>query len=112
MFLKVERDAHVRFVRLIILASVFLTNSCCAFENRPKYSQDERVWVDKAIKLYGGPTGDTRKHLLSYTTPTVVYLPALVCVAFKLKPTAIGGEFTVCFSKAKGSVEFTHTEGQ
>ncbi len=112
MFPRNKHSIHMRFMRPIILASIFLTSSCCYFDDKPKYSPDEQIWVEKALKLYSGPNADTREHLLSYTTPVVVYLPELVCVAFKLKPTALGGEFTVCFSKAKGSVEFTHTEGQ
>jgi hypothetical protein len=102
----------VWLVALVISTGVFLSSACSAFEPKPKYSPDEQAWVDKAIRLYGGQTEDARRHLLSYTTPTVIYLPTLVCVAFKLKPTAVGGEFTACFSKAKGTVEFTHTEGR
>ena len=112
MFHKEGRKAHAGFARLAVSAVIILTSSCSGFDNKTKRSHDEQAWIDKAINLYAGPNDDSRKNLLSHTTPTVVYLPTLVCVAFKLKPTAVGGEFTVCFSKAKGSVEFTHTEGQ
>jgi hypothetical protein len=106
------RSVKAGIMWLEVAASVLPTASCGVFEPRPRYGPDERAWVDKALALYGGPDAASRKEVLSYTTPTVVYLPDLVCVAFKLKPNTLGGEFTACFSRDTGSVAFTHTEGQ
>lgn len=89
-----------------LTASYTLSN-----EIRP-HSARQQEWVDRAIILQAGPSERDREALLQTVVPVVIYLPDLVCVAFKLKRSALGGEATVCFSKTDGSVEINHSEGQ
>ena len=91
---------------------IFLTASCASSNEIRANSISEQQFVDRAIELQAGPSERGQETLLRVWVPVVVHLPDLVCVAFKLKQGAIGGEATVCFSRADGSVAINHTAGQ
>lgn len=102
-----------KLFRCFVATSVIcLTTSCASSNEIRANSIREQQWVDSAIQLQAGSSERDRDLLLRVWVPVVVHLPDLVCVAFKLKRGALGGEATVCFSRADGSVAINHTEGQ
>ena len=99
-------------VALIAGSFATLATSCSSPNEIRANSPEEQRLVDRAIQLQVGPTAQGRQALLGASRPVVVYLPEMVCVAFKLKRSALGGESTVCFSRADDSVVINHSEGQ
>ncbi len=90
-----------------------LLASCCPQSATPaSYSPSDEPWVTKAIEWGFGPGKDARREALKTTNPVVIYLPETVCVGLKLKPNSLGGESTVCFSRADGSIVTSHNEGE
>jgi len=108
MFL--DAGKHDRILA-ILCASVAIAG-CNSLDNKPNYTAEEQIWIDKALSLYSGDQAGGRERVLEYATPVVVYLKDYVCVAFKVNNSSIGGEFTACFYRADGSVYLTHTEGE
>lgn len=99
------------FVRSIALLSCGLTGSCSFANSIAPPGEDEKMLIDRALNVYVGPREEDQENILSMSTPVVVYLPDMECVAFKANKGTIGGEFTVCFNRADGSLALTYTEG-
>lgn len=108
----IRRTAILLFSVIFLAFIIFLTVSYTESNQIRGNSLNEEQWVDRAIGLQVGSSERGREALLQASVPVVVYLPELVCVAFKLKRRALGGEITVCFSRADGSVVINHNEGQ
>lgn len=98
--------------RLSVVPLLLLATACSMPGVMREASPDEQALIDRAVELQVGTEDAGRAALLGASIPVVVYLPDLVCVAFKVKRSALGGEQTVCFSRADGSVASNHVEGQ
>lgn len=109
---RIRNSIILLFVFVVAAFAIWLTAAYISANEIRGNSLNEQQWVDRAIELHAGPTERGREALLQAWVPVVVHLPELVCVAFKLKQSALGGEATVCFSKADGSVVINHSEGQ
>jgi len=73
---------------------------------------EEKYWIDKAVSLHYGSDKDSREEAERVTRPSVVVLQNKVCVGLKLKENSLGGDFSVCFLKADGSVVEVYTDGE
>lgn len=107
------RTINVRLARCVVMASTMLMATSCVSANGLRApSPNEQLWIERAIQVQVGPSEQGREALLEASIPVLVYLPDLICVAFKLRRSALGGETTVCFSRADDSVVINHAEGQ
>lgn len=95
---------------LMIAAACLLATSCDALNTR-RVGPGDAYWIERALDHHIGPKLEDRRFVLSYSEPIVVYLPDMVCVAFKLRKSAIGGESTICFDRNDETLKINYTDG-
>lgn len=74
------------------------------------YRAADRPWIEKALVQEFGSNEIGQREALKAVNPVVVYLDSEVCVGLNVRPSALGSESSICFSRADQTVSRKHIE--